>query len=786
METVGGPEAWLDERRAHVATWIAEHIRPAARGPDETLENGGQPHEIEIRGYQLDAWGSLWDAREAGEKRALLHLATGLGKTFVAICDVLKFRQEWTETNQGAVPPSALFVSHKNEINEQAAHDFLSVMPELTIDVFETQREDPPAHTDVRFATFQAILSEQDKFNPKDYGYIIYDEAHHTEAETFGAVRSHFRPLFELALTATPKRMDEQDITHYFGQPVYSKDLPEAMAEGLLADVDYRIMLDDAVRLVIESGFKPKTLQDMYSLIRVTPRNEKIAEHIREEQQNQGDAAKAIVFCYDIEHVNAMAQELGAVAYHSGKSKKVRRQILRDFRAGNIRTICTRDMFNEGVNIPDATLLVFARTTASETVYLQQLGRGLRGRGKTVTVLDFVANIERIVKLKELSEAVRGHAQTLGQQTTNSGSNEAGGGMRIHTDHADFTFDRLVIDIAAKFLELQNRSLPEGWLSVTAAGNELAISYATLLTWASILELDLPVFEVRADGSGLRGVSPENLQRLREYRDALLTTDEEILSIKAWHGRLDLSEKTLVHLVGKMGWVPLPYRLTTNGAGSARALSTSQINQLKAHFPETFMPLVPEGWQTIRQFAEELGIDGGTVERARDRLGWPPTSHKTPGGQVAQTLSPEQIETLRQLPEFNITPADDTIVSVSQAASELNSSSRRILELVEQHGIELSVYAFGRSARVGKGMTPEQIEFIRPLLHSPLPDGYLRPTQVAGLLGMSARTLRRRVEELGWDVPWFGAKKGSLGKPGRAFSPEQVELLKTMRGDGRL
>lgn len=785
MEKLTEEEA-LHKRRAHIAAWLAEHVHPAARALEELQEDAEQ--EIETRDYQLDAWANLWDARQAGRKRALVHLATGLGKTFVAVCDVMKFRQEWAAVHPDGTTPRVLFISHKLEINDQAIEDFRGVMPDLEIDTFTTRREADPHEVDIRFASFQSILSEMYRFDPQDYEYIIYDEAHHTEAETFRQVRDFFDPLFELALTATPRRMDEQDITEYFGAPVYSKDLAEAMAEGLLADVDYHIMLDDAVREAMQNDFEPKTLQELNELLRVSSRNEKIAEHIREEQERQGDAAKTIVFCQDVAHVMAMAEELGATAYHSGLSKRARRKILRDFRAGRIRTICTRDLFNEGVNVPDASILVFARTTGSETIYLQQLGRGLRGRNKRVTVLDFVANVERILRLRELSEEVRRHAKKLGERDEEPGgpAPDNTDSLHVHSDHADFSFDRLAIDIAEKFLALQNRGLPEGWLSIAAASVELGVGTRVVLKWADILGIELPVFEQRADGSELRGVSPETLIALREYQRTAEITEEEVRSLNSWRKTLGIAHKTLVKGVKKMGWEPLPLRPTTDTGRTERSLTSAQIAELKVHYPEIFINPVPDQWKTQNEVAELLGCDGGTIERTRKRLGWEEDTYRPPHGQPTPCYSPEQIETIKKLPEFNLEPAGSGIKSVTAVAKELNSSSGTILDVLAKHGIEPGWYTFGASNNPGKGLTEEQIAFVKPKLLQPLPPHYKRPTEVAELIGMSARVLMNRLDKLGWELPWFKPEIGQRGKPGRGFSPEQIEEVKRMHRDGEL
>lgn len=429
----------------------------------------------------------MWDARAAGQDKALLHLATGLGKTTVAALDVMKFRDECAQLPQPLIP-RVLYVSHKNEINEQAEATFKRHMPDLETATFNTRQKQLP-DADVTFATFQSLHGKLDRFDPQDYEYIVWDEGHHTKAETYMEVVKYFDPLFEMAITATPDRMDGQDIREYFGEEVYSKGLPEAIAEGWLANVDYQIVFDKAIKDTIADGFNPKTLKDIKELFAEKPPAQAIAKNIREEIAKLDlENPKTIVFAASIEEADEMAEELGGVAYHS--DTKDRPRILQDFRDGRERIITTRDMFNEGVDIPDAELVVFLRSTASSNIFEQQLGRGLRlapGKDK-VYVLDFVANIERIAKIRELGQAIQQRTEQIGEQTSEEGVILGGEadepGLRIRSHHGNFDFDKIAVDLLEK------------WGSLERAGlnvNLLRMTNAQLVTLALQLKTDGPL-----------------------------------------------------------------------------------------------------------------------------------------------------------------------------------------------------------------------------------------------------------------------------------------------------
>lgn len=429
---------------------LSQAIGQVALGHSALYDSGDDPeadHHIEKRDYQLEVWEAIDQARSNGDKSALIHLAMGLGKTTIAVVDALRFMDEFIAEHGRA--PRILFASHKNEINEQAAERFQEFAPDLKQHEYSSNDYDPEAH--VTFSTVQMLHRNLDSLASDSFDYIIYDEAHHMQAETFKPVVNHFEPEFQLALTGTPDRMDEEDIRELFGVEKYKKPLAAAMAEGYLADVDYHIVFDKAVKQAMEQGFDSITLKEIKELLSNESRNEEIALQIMEEMESIGlQGAKTILFCHNIAQATEMAELLGGAAYHSGVSKEERKNILKRFKEGDLSVICTRDMFNEGIDIPDARLIVFMRSTGSQTVFEQQLGRGLRKyAGKhRVSVLDFVANIERLEHVKALADELAEHQQ-------GSSGHERGGGLHITTEHGEFDFDRLSVELIEKIKSLR-------------------------------------------------------------------------------------------------------------------------------------------------------------------------------------------------------------------------------------------------------------------------------------------------------------------------------------------
>jgi superfamily II DNA or RNA helicase len=437
-------------------------VRPVAQViAEETIEGEVTAQPFETRDHQIEGWDALWCARAQGAGRALVHLATGGGKTTLSAVDLMKYREECALMNTPVIP-RALYVSHKREINDQAAETMRRFMPDLEEHFFDTRKANNRPEADITYAPIQSLYSKLDTFDPDEFEYIIWDEAHHLPAETYNKVLEYFNPLFEYALTATPDRADGKDIRDYFGEAIFSKGLAEGIAEGWLAEVDYHIVFDKAIKDEVKAGFHPKTLKEIKELFEKKASPEALAESIQEEIEKLGlENPKTMVLCESIEEADEMASLLGGVSYHSGTSD--RPEVLKDFKQGRKRIITAKDMFNEGVDVPDVKVVIFLRATASDAVFLQQLGRGLRkipGKDK-LFVLDFVANVERIAKVRELSKAIQQRAQELGDiELSERGDGAEQDGLHIHSRHGDFDFDTLAVDLLEKWGVLRGQAVP--------------------------------------------------------------------------------------------------------------------------------------------------------------------------------------------------------------------------------------------------------------------------------------------------------------------------------------
>ncbi|WP_460841644.1 DEAD/DEAH box helicase family protein [Nocardioides marmoraquaticus] len=370
------------------------------------------PSPYELRYYQKAAADAI-RADLAASGRALLVLATGLGKTVVG-GEVIRRHLEDTP---GA---RVLVVAHMKELVEQLEKALWRHLDKSVPTQVLTGDTNPTSFEGVTVATIDSVLGlVRTGWRPT---LVMVDETHHVgETGMFARLLDECDDAAQFGVTATPWRGDKFDITARFGQPSYSLGIAEGMARGYLAKVDYRMFVDnldwDFVHHASEHGYSIKELNKALFL---PQRDEEIIDHFRDAWRGIKDP-RAIVFCQTIEHAERIANHLAgsdqswrrAAYLHSGLSRQQRQVLLNAFRLGRVPIITCVDVFNEGVDVPDVNLIAFLRVTHSRRIFVQQLGRGLRLReGKdSLKVLDFVTDVRRVaagLDLRRSLSAIRG------------------------------------------------------------------------------------------------------------------------------------------------------------------------------------------------------------------------------------------------------------------------------------------------------------------------------------------------------------------------------------------
>lgn len=363
------------------------------------------------RSYQLDCTSNLASARADGITRGLVVMASGLGKTLTAAFDIERYLQEHPNAR-------ILVLCHQENILFQTKRKFQQYFGEEYSYGMYSGSYKVTRRVDFTFATFQLMRGHREEFAPDAFDYIVVDEAHHTPAATYRPTVDYFQAQFLLGLTATKDRMDGQDILNTYGQTLFSMDIFEGWEQGYLARVEYNLMLNDLDEKAFKQYLQPQdanvklTIDQLNKTFCCVQTDADLVASIRKETSDLTDPT-IFIFCNSIAQVQSLAYHFGgeAAMVHSKQSYQQNQAILDAFYAGEVKIILSVDMLNEGIDIPAADVVVFLRATDSQTVFFQQLGRGARiTEGKRVLrVLDYVANVERLMMVLDLEYEATSH-----------------------------------------------------------------------------------------------------------------------------------------------------------------------------------------------------------------------------------------------------------------------------------------------------------------------------------------------------------------------------------------
>lgn len=349
-----------------------------------------------------------------GVWRNLVVAATGTGKTVIAAFDFKRFFQE--RQRQARL----LFVAHRREILEQAVATFRAV---LRIPDFGELLAGPYVATrrDHLFCSVDMLQSRRlwEQVGPDFYDFIIVDEVHHGPAASYRPAFDFFKPRVLLGLTATPERMDGQSVAADFDNRFAAEiRLPEALEEKLLCPFHY-FGVADPVALHSDRFWKGgkydiQALEEVYTGAHALAhqRVDAVISSLTRYEPDLG-RVRGIGFCVSVRHAEFMTAQFNKRGICSamlvGETETTERErALGEFRAGRITFLFTRDVLSEGVDVPEINTVLFLRPTESLTVFLQQLGRGLRhAAGKdSLTVLDFVGQAHRRYRIDRKLKAL--------------------------------------------------------------------------------------------------------------------------------------------------------------------------------------------------------------------------------------------------------------------------------------------------------------------------------------------------------------------------------------------
>lgn len=325
-------------------------------------------------------------------RKGVVVLPTGTGKTVLSALDARR--------HGGRV----LFLVHRLDILWQSVEAYKLVWPDMRAGFLTSEQRENELDCDVLFASKDTLRQTDElmRFDRDWFDYVVVDEVHHGQSPTYREVLTYFDPKFMLGMTATPDRTDRRDIFELFDyRKVYEMSLADAIERGYLVPYTYYGLQDNVDYSRIRYQNNRYHVGDLERHLIIPERNDAIvAEYL-----DKGHGDKAIGFCVSIKHAERMAEvfnQHGIRAHAIHSASQNRDELLASFRNNEFNVAFTVDLFNEGIDIPNVQVLLFLRPTESKTVFLQQLGRGLRlsvGK-KRVRVLDFIGNYQRANQLR--------------------------------------------------------------------------------------------------------------------------------------------------------------------------------------------------------------------------------------------------------------------------------------------------------------------------------------------------------------------------------------------------
>ena len=397
---------WNDHEFEYYDEGQKERLERALKAEKYFDTNNAEVYTMDIHPYSYQQ--EILDKLEAertvrGYTRNLVVAATGTGKTVISALDYKRFRKQNPDK-----PCRLLFVAHREEILKQSLYTFRAVLKDANFgEMFVGSYK--PESIDNLFISIQTFNSQSftEKTSPDFYDYIIVDEFHHAAAPTYQKLLAYYQPRILLGLTATPERMDGKSILPYFNNRIAAEiRLPEAIDRKLLCPFQYFGVTDTVDLDTLKwsaGGYQKSELEQVYTFSGAIANRR--ADHVVTsllKYVTDIDDVKGLGFCVTVDHAEFMCRYFNGhnipSMFLTGQSSDEERSAAKQrLISGEVRFIFVVDIYNEGVDIPEVNTVLFLRPTESLTIFLQQLGRGLRlaEDKECLTVLDFIGQANR-------------------------------------------------------------------------------------------------------------------------------------------------------------------------------------------------------------------------------------------------------------------------------------------------------------------------------------------------------------------------------------------------------
>ncbi len=386
-----------------IIIWDGQKLIEMGRLINESPTNGKIP-----RDYQEEAIENVFKKFES-KNRALVEMATGLGKSIV----LAEVARKYLEVDPGR---KVLLLAHSVPLLTQLEKSIWSQLPANIPTHLWHGSEKPSSFNGVTVAMFQSLISWINQgIDLPEFDLVMVDEAHHSPAYTYREVLDCISKDVIMGTTATPWRNDKKDLREIFGEPVFQMGIIEGMERGFLSRVNYELYTDDVKWDIVEElSRKNLTIGQLNSRLFIPTRDDELALQIRE-KWDELSKPKTITFCKTKKHAQSFSELLNSMGvssriFVSDLEMADRAKTIMDFENGKFSNIVVVDLLNEGIDVPDVSLIVFARVTHSRRIFIQQLGRGLRikeGKENVVHVMDFVADIRRASEALKMNREAR-------------------------------------------------------------------------------------------------------------------------------------------------------------------------------------------------------------------------------------------------------------------------------------------------------------------------------------------------------------------------------------------
>lgn len=463
-----------------------------------------------------------------GRWRNLVVAATGTGKTVVAALDYKRLCEELGDL-------SLLFVAHRREILSQSKMTFAAVMVDGSFGEEWVAGRRPTEYRHV-FASIQSLHADGlASVGAEQFDMVIVDEFHHAEAATYRRLLEHVRPRVLLGLTATPERADGGDVTEWFGGRIATElRLWQALEQDLLCPFNYFGISDntDLTGIGWRAGaYDVAGLSNLY-----TGNDARAAIVIKNLRRIVSDASRmrTLGFCVSVDHTHYMARVFNqagipSIAVDASTDAETRAGALRDLSDRRVNAVFAVDLFNEGLDVPQVDTVLFLRPTESATVFLQQLGRGLRRTaGKAcLTVLDFVGQHDRRFRWDVRYRALTGvsRSELVGQIEAGFPFLPAGCSIQLDRKSRELVLENVRTQVSLRRPQLIEDVRSYGDLSLEdylrASGRDPGAIYPRQ-SWTALR---------RAAGLPVPGSGPDEEKLLRRTYRFLHVDDQERLAL---------------------------------------------------------------------------------------------------------------------------------------------------------------------------------------------------------------------------------------------------------------